>query len=555
MTKTKNLNRKFMIVTIIALIGALLGFLACVVPELSTTWYAYVDSNVEYEANASSITYYDIKKAQSTKAMPSVVGEGDSLNLLCVPVEFDGYEFSDSVIEDLNTLFNGSAEETGYWESVSSFYQKSSFGNFQFNVTITDIYKVKKTPEAYATTSDQTTITNSLVRSVVNSFKSAYDNYSSFDYDNNNYIDGIYLIYSCPDYSEAQKDENSYYYKSSETVDGENTKFNNLYWAYTGWYTSTAGFSSTDKKPNAYVWASYDFMYKAVSSPKVDAHTYIHETGHLLGLSDYYNYVPAADEAKYGSFAHHLPCGGLQMMDHNIGDFDAWTKYSLGWSKAYVVYKDKGFPQTIEIRDSSSTGDLLLIPASSGKYSGNAFGEYIALELYTPNGLNELDSKKTTLSGRGYLGSYPTMYDISGIRMSHIDSRLIRNRSYVEPTIEEVNGATSTSHYEVAAHNLLTEVSNPNPDRIFFMNQLIESSGEVTLVTETSFASNDSLFKGNNKKGNFDMNKSSDYFVIKDDSGSALLNSGEEFGYTIRVNGARTKNGVLTCSITISQEL
>ncbi|MFA6662467.1 MAG: hypothetical protein WCS56_05495, partial [Bacilli bacterium] len=58
----------------------------------------------------------------------------------------------------------------------------------------------------------------------------------------------------------------------------------------------------------------------------VDAHTFIHETGHLLGAEDYYNYRGTSQ-----------PLGGLDMMDYNIGDHNLWTKMEYGWVDPIVV--------------------------------------------------------------------------------------------------------------------------------------------------------------------------------------------------------------------------
>ena len=54
----------------------------------------------------------------------------------------------------------------------------------------------------------------------------------------------------------------------------------------------------------------------------IDAHTYIHEAGHVLGLEDYYNYDRTSN---YGA------AGGFNMQDYNVGEHDPYSRVALGW--------------------------------------------------------------------------------------------------------------------------------------------------------------------------------------------------------------------------------
>ena len=60
-------------------------------------------------------------------------------------------------------------------------------------------------------------------------------------------------------------------------------------------------------------WGAPDYGYG-----KVDAHTYIHEMGHMLGLPDYYDY----------SFKS-SPTGMYDMQDNNVGDHNPFSKMHL----------------------------------------------------------------------------------------------------------------------------------------------------------------------------------------------------------------------------------
>jgi len=55
----------------------------------------------------------------------------------------------------------------------------------------------------------------------------------------------------------------------------------------------------------------------------------IHETGHALGLPDYYDY-----DDKVGPRGG---VGGLDMMDNNWGDHNPFSKWLLGWLELTFV--------------------------------------------------------------------------------------------------------------------------------------------------------------------------------------------------------------------------
>lgn len=155
-----------------------------------------------------------------------------------------------------------------------------------------------------------------------------------FDSDGNGWIDGIVAVYSGHNFTEMSEAYDTSMY----------------YWAYTYWTIgaySDANWTKPNKNcptPNLYVWMSYDFFYEAVKSPKVDAHTLIHETGHMYGLDDYYS-------------SSSCMAGGHAMMDANVVDHDVYSKMMLGWVKPHVVTG----PETITFAPSQETGDCILI--------------------------------------------------------------------------------------------------------------------------------------------------------------------------------------------------
>lgn len=65
----------------------------------------------------------DLNLSVQQDVLPS---KGD-VRLLLLPIEFTDCPFDAQTLEDLEIATNGTAEETGYWESVSSFYEKRLF--------------------------------------------------------------------------------------------------------------------------------------------------------------------------------------------------------------------------------------------------------------------------------------------------------------------------------------------------------------------------------------------------------------------------------------------
>jgi len=105
------------------------------------------------------------------------------------------------------------------------------------------------------------------------------------------------------------------------------------------------------------------------------------------------------------------PLGCVDMMDHNIGDHNAMTKYAYGWIKPTVIDKET----TIDLKPFEDSGDFLLL--TNQHYNNTAWDEYFTVEYITPTKLNELDYN-TPYKESGLQG-----YSKPGIRICHIDNR------------------------------------------------------------------------------------------------------------------------------------
>lgn len=316
-----------------------------------------------------------------------------NVDVLVIPCEipdfpFSSYSYRENYFSAIQKVFNGNgAEDTNYFESVSSFYKKSSLGKLNFTFDIADVFTSPYTSSQlmnYGEVYGSFELGNLALQDYID--KNGAASTQKYDYDKDGYIDGIWFIYSAPDYS-----------KQSYGMGG------NLFWAYC---TDIPAKAPNLDCPffNSYGWASMSFIDAQKDAQKVDAHTIIHETGHLLGLPDYYSYDIESAVASGSQ-------GGLAMMDLNIGDHDPFSKMALGWNNPYVVTENC----EITIKSNGISGDSIIL---ADNWNGTAFDEYVLFDFVTPDGLNSIDSKQS------YEGTRPLLYTKPGVRAYHVDARL-----------------------------------------------------------------------------------------------------------------------------------
>jgi M6 family metalloprotease-like protein len=270
-----------------------------------------------------------------------------------------------------------------------------------------------------------------IVESATSWYANKYSNdMSEFDSNNDGVIDAVWFVYSAPDYSKKT---------SLDSTD---------FWAYT--YSDllsyeqvvNSGGKITSCIPFRYSWASYDFMYSGYGNTGRDAHTFIHETGHMMGLDDYY---VGSTTTKYPT--NYGPMGRLDMMDFNIIDHDAYSKFALGWIKPYVV----SGATTITLNPSATTGQAILLPTSTNGWNGSAFDEYMLLEFYTPTLLNKKDSDAA------YPDNKAQGFTENGVRVYHVDSRLWgingKTGGYTDTLLSSSSAYTLMAHSNGAGYN------------------------------------------------------------------------------------------------------
>ncbi len=457
----------------------------------------------------------DINASQGAINLPST---GNS-KILVVPVELsDGPSWTEAMLDNVNLAFFGKAEETG-WQSVKSFYETSSYGKLSLDGEIAPTLKVPYTVLELSALGKKVSGTTADYRPdeiVVPIFEKddSYDTYRlNHDTNKDGFIDSTVFIYSNPINS------------------------NLGYWAWVYWASGKA----TPERPvvNSYMWASYNFINGtqmqdpsnnrypyAAYDDKVDAHTIIHESGHLLGLDDYYCYD---DENNWD------PSGAIEMHSNNIGDENIYSKMALGWvSPYYVKTSNLGEKVELTLRSSSKYGDAIIL---NDGWNGTPCDEYIVIEYYTPTYLNYKDAL-TSYAGNGF-----RMYTTPGFRIYHIDARVAElTNSVRNPTFKcYVDDIDEKGLYVIGASNSSSRSYLASHKEDFKLVHLLEAGGKNTFIKSATLnmkvtATNETLFKdGDTFKAN------SEFFYYGD-----RFNDFSKVGYKITIGECKDAYGALT---------
>jgi len=235
----------------------------------------------------------------------------------------------------------------GYpYESLKNYYQRSSYNQLIINGEVYGWYRAAQ-PRDYYLALGRPQGRDALINEILQAYDSQV-NFADYDADHNGKIDALFIKWA-----------------------GTDNGWGNFWWACMS--SSSSSLTVDGAKPYKYVWSWYSKPNGSAYYPQVD----IHETGHLLGLPDYYDY-DSTNGPKGG-------VGGWDMMDYNWGDHNAFSKYLLGWIDPMVI--------------SEGTREIIL-PPSGTTPSGNAvlimpgavpdsFGEFFMVQYREPGNGND----------------------------------------------------------------------------------------------------------------------------------------------------------------------
>ena len=388
------------------------------------------------------------------------------VNLLVVPVYFTDSDTSDHDRKTtlIQNAFFGQTNTTNY-DSVVGYYNKSSYGQLKISGEVVDWFNIGISSSDWKTLSPSyMTASSIIVEKAVDYLKEQGKDLSKYDNNHDGYIDGVYAVYD------------------HGFTDERNT--NTLFWAYTYYtYRGDNDLNKVEPYVNAYSWTSVYSI--AGKGNKANTNYLIHEVGHLFGLTDYYNVVTSS--------GHYQPTGYFDMMDYNIGDHSAFSKYLYNWTSPLVI-KDN-IKTELKLKPLQSSGEYLLLPSNT--YNNSPFGEYLLLEYFTPEKLNKHTGTYTYRDINGNEGTF-TYPDYHGLKIYHVNATLgyfvKGNNSACITTVDDPDYFEKISKYGIGVgldYAYTNSVFDNYDGPVLY--HLLESSGNNTFK-DGKPATNETLF-------------------------------------------------------------
>ncbi|MFC1853642.1 M6 family metalloprotease domain-containing protein [candidate division CSSED10-310 bacterium] len=298
------------------------------------------------------------------RGMPT---SGD-VNVFVILIEFPEYpHLEPDTTDSIHSKIFGSGSGGYPKESLHNFYERSSYNQLHIMGNTLPWYEPSYSRDSIG---QSWVAVENLIKEVITYHDQQGHDFTQYDNDDDGEIDYFIVIWTGPHGAWATTwwGWMSEFWDSSFTVDGK--RLSTFSWQW-----------ESHSYPNGYF------------SPYV----VIHETGHALGLPDYYDY-------DY-SIGPDGGVGGLDQMDGNWGDHNCFSKFVLDWLTPTTVTSGM---ETISLRSSSTTVDALLLMPNVE--TGDQFDEYFMVQnRYRDAQGNDVD--------------YPT----DGLLIWHVDARLTKS--------------------------------------------------------------------------------------------------------------------------------
>jgi M6 family metalloprotease-like protein len=285
-----------------------------------------------------------------------------NVKVLALLISFNDYP-GVTTPEYITSRLFGDGVGSAPFDSLRNFYRRSSYNQLNIDGNVLGWYQA---PYARSTVAETDQGRQTVIKEALNYYEQQGHDFSQYDNDGDGAIDYFCVFWTGPH--------------------GEWASF---WWGYYTWFSDST-FRLDGKRLTAYSW---QWELSNYPSGGFGPSVIIHETGHALGVPDYYDYDDAIGPRG--------GVGNLDIMD-GTGDHNCFSKFMLGWITPTVVSSGS---RTVSLRASGLYPDALLF--MPGAVPGRIFDEFFMVQNRYRSG------NDTNL----FTGS-------DGLILWHVDSRL-----------------------------------------------------------------------------------------------------------------------------------
>jgi M6 family metalloprotease-like protein len=298
-----------------------------------------------------------------------------SVRILTLLIDFPDYLHKNTIATINAKLFgDGTSANDFPYESLRNYYKRASYNQLDISGDILGWYRPAY---ARAVVTQTRAGREALIKEALSYYDAQGQDFSQYDNNRDGAIDYFVVVWTGPDNGWA-----------------------NFWWGCQPTFADTT-FKLDGKSLSKYSWQGECRYSGGATDGVFDQIVVMHETGHALGLPDYYDY----DTTKG-------PNGGvgyIDMMDGKWGDHNAFSKWILDWITPQIV---TGAPQRVALAASGTSPQALLVMPSAS--ASNPFSEYFIVQ------------NRQRLGNDTLCATRPWYYNMpgDGLLVWHVDARL-----------------------------------------------------------------------------------------------------------------------------------
>jgi len=259
-----------------------------------------------------------------------------TVKVLVLLIAFNDYPAVTPAATITARLF-GDGQGQAPFDSLRNYYRRSSYNQLEIQGDVLGWYT---TPYARSAVTETDAGREAVIKEALSYYDQQGHDFSQYDNDGDGAIDYFCVFWT-----------------------GPHGDWASFWWGY---YT---GFSDSSFRLDGKRLSQFSWQWELYGYPSGDfsPQTIIHETGHALGVPDYYDYDDSV--GPLGGV------GGLDIMDGTVGDHNCFSKFMLDWISPTLASSG---PRTVTLRASGLYSDaLLFIP---GAVQGKIFDEYFMVQ-------------------------------------------------------------------------------------------------------------------------------------------------------------------------------